>query len=114
MPTLAAARRTVTLRGSKGTGVSPKAELRALREAGKVPAVIFGGKGSVAGVGEAISVECAELEAFIKYEGFAGRRYSLTFGEGESAKRVLVEPRQVRRDPVSMVPTSVTFYRIVE
>jgi len=115
VPSLSAKARSVTLRGSKGVaGLSPKAEMRRLRAEGQVPAVIFGGKGSEAGVGEPITVRCAELEAFIKYEGFAGRRYNLTFGDGADAKQVLVEPKQVRRDPVSMVPTSITFYRIVE
>ena len=86
-------------RAGAGRGAS-----RALRRAGKVPAVVYGaGKDN-----ELVSVDRRTLAREYQRGGFANRLVDLSVG-GES-QRVL--PREIQLDPVSDAPVHVDFLRL--
>ncbi len=89
----------VELRERAGKGAA-----RATRRAGRVPAVIYGGKIEPS----MISVDPRELNQELNKAGFFGRVFHI--GAGENAQQVL--PRDVQFDPVSDRPIHVDFMRL--
>ena len=81
-----------------------KGAARATRRAGRVPAVIYGGKIEPS----MISIDPLVLNQELNKPGFFGRVFEL--GAGKDAQRVL--PRDVQFDPVSDRPIHVDFMRL--
>ena len=81
-----------------------KGAARATRRAGRVPAVIYGGKIEPS----MISVDPLELNQELNKPGFFGRVFEISGSKG--AERVL--PRDVQFDPVSDRPIHVDFMRL--
>ena len=77
---------------------------RALRRAGRVPAIIYGDDNE----NISVSVAMRELQKDLQRAGFTNRLCEVTIGD--SSVRVL--PREVQVDPVSEVPIHVDFMRI--
>jgi len=77
---------------------------REIRRAGRVPAIVYGGRGDPV----MVSVGLAELARAMDVGGFTNRLYDLVVA-GEK-QRVL--PREVQLDPVSDIPLHVDFLRL--
>ena len=90
---------TAQPRDSAGRGVS-----RALRRAGRIPAIVYGGDQN----NLLVSVELRQLAREIHRGGFGNRLYDVEIA-GEK-HRVL--PRELQVDPVTDVPVHVDFLRL--
>lgn len=92
---------TFTAEIREGTG---KGAARALRREGKIPAIIYGGKG-----GE-VSISLDEKEIFMEWRkgGFKSRVLEIDAGK----EKFTVIPRDIQRHPVSDRPVHADFQRI--
>ncbi len=92
---------TMTAEPKEGTG---KGTARAMRRAGRVPGIIYGGGAEPL----MVSVDYRELVREIESGGFANRLYDVSVGGGK--ERVL--PREIQLHPVSDAPMHVDFLRL--
>jgi len=83
-----------------------KGGARTLRREGRLPAVIYGGKGEPISV----SIDAALLKREYHRRGFFTRLYDLSISD----ESVRVLPREVQTDPVSDLPIHVDFVRYVK
>ena len=92
---------TMTAEPKEGTG---KGTARAMRRAGRVPGIIYGGEAEPI----MVSVDYRELVREIERGGFANRLYDVAVAGG--SERVL--PREIQLHPVSDSPMHVDFLRL--
>ena len=92
---------TMTAEPKEGTG---KGTARAMRRAGRVPGIIYGGDAEPL----MVSVDYRELVREIERGGFANRLYDVAVAGGN--ERVL--PREIQLHPVSDSPMHVDFLRL--